>query len=79
MSPPDPRPPKRIKDPDLLRRYRLENLGLPCEVCERRQGTDPHHVVFRSQRGDDVRGNLLWLCRPCHDDVHAGRVSRYDL
>lgn len=64
----------RIVDPDALRQFRLEHLDEPCELCERRPGTDPHHVTFRSQGGDDVADNLLWLCRLCHDDLHAGRL-----
>lgn len=57
----DPKPPKRIRDPEALRRFRLEHLGEPCSVCERRPGIDPHHVQYRSQGGDDVPENLLWL------------------
>lgn len=75
--PSDQKPPKRLRDPDALRRFRLENLGMPCEHCERRPGTDPHHIRFRSQGGPDASWNLLWLCRTCHDDIHAGRTDRY--
>lgn len=75
--PPDPRPQARVRDPAALKRFRLENLGEPCEICEQRAGTDPHHIQFRSQGGGDVAWNLLWLCRPCHDDIHAGRSERY--
>jgi 5-methylcytosine-specific restriction endonuclease McrA len=75
--PPDPKPPKRIRDTEVLRRFRLENLGLPCEVCELRPGSQVHHKVFRSQGGNDEAGNLLWVCHLCHDDIHAGRTDRY--
>lgn len=57
----DPRPPKRIKDTDALKRFRLEMVGEPCELCELRTGDHAHHVRFRSQGGDDARENLLWL------------------
>jgi HNH endonuclease len=67
----------RLVDPDALRRFRLSNLDEPCELCERRPGTDPHHVQFRSQGGDDTPENLLWLCRLCHDGIHDGRLDRY--
>lgn len=70
----DPRPPKRVRDPDALARFRLENLGEPCEACELRPGTDAHHVRYRSQGGDDAPHNLRWLCRDCHRDLHDGRV-----
>jgi hypothetical protein len=73
----DPKPPKRVKDKAALERFRIQNMGEPCEVCERRPGTDPHHIQFRSQGGGDVAWNLLWLCRACHDDIHAGRSDRY--
>ena len=73
----DPKPAKRIVDIPALRRFRLENLGEPCQVCELRPGVHVHHKVFRSQGGNDTADNLLWLCYACHDDVHAGRVDRY--
>ncbi len=67
----DPRPPKRIKDVDALKRFRLENLGQPCFDCELRPGVHVHHIRFRSQGGDDTATNLAWLCRPCHDARHG--------
>lgn len=79
MTAADPRPERRVRDPDALVRFRLENLGEPCSLCERRTGVHVHHKVFRSQGGNDEASNCLWLCAVCHDDIHAGRVSRYDL
>lgn len=76
MPSPDPKPEPRVKDKAALARFRLEHLGEPCEICELRPGTDPHHKVFRSQGGDDHATNLLWLCRYCHDGVHNGRLDR---
>lgn len=75
----DFRPRKRIKNPDALKRFRLEMLGEPCERCELRPGSEVHHEQFRSQGGDDVPANLWWLCRHCHSGIHDGRVGRYDL
>ena len=69
----DPRPPKRLRDPEALRRFALAHLGEPCEVCERRPGVEAHHRIFRSRSGDDKESNLVWICRPCHDDIHGGR------
>lgn len=34
-----------------------------------------HHVVYRSQGGTDEPGNLLTLCRGCHDALHVGEWS----
>ena len=61
----------RLRDPDALARFRLANLGEPCDRCELRPGVDPHHVQFRSRGGDDVPENLMWLCRACHDRLHG--------
>jgi 5-methylcytosine-specific restriction endonuclease McrA len=66
-----------VKDPDALERFRLENVGEPCYVCERRPGSEAHHLTFRSQGGSDVPENLRWLCTTCHRDIHDGRLSRY--
>ena len=71
MSLPDPRPARRVKDPALLKRLHLELEGEPCERCEARPGVQLHHKIFRSQRGDDTRDNLAWLCGPCHDSAHG--------
>ena len=68
---------RRVVDRDAIKRFRLDNLGEPCELCEQRPGKDPHHKVFRSQGGDDHADNLLWVCAYCHDDIHAGRTDRY--
>lgn len=32
---------------------------------------DPHHVVKRSLGGPDTDGNVVMLCRPCHDATDA--------
>ena len=69
----DPKPEKRIKDPELLAYFRLKNAGEPCDECELRPGIHPHHKKFRSQRGDDLEDNLAWLCQICHDAAHGIR------
>lgn len=79
MSLSDPRPQGRVRDPDALKRFRLENLGEPCDFDCGRLGTDAHHKTFRSQGGNDEPGNLLWLCRYCHDGIHNGRLDRHNL
>lgn len=75
--PSDWKPSKRIRDPELLRRFRLEHLGEPCWACEKRPGIHVHHGKFRSQSGDDLESNLSWLCGPCHDSKHGIRSFWY--
>jgi hypothetical protein len=56
---PDPKREKRIRDPELLRRMHFEFEE--CVIC----GVvdfSVHHVLKRSQGGDDVRENLVALC-----------------
>ena len=48
-----------------------------CEVCRVYVGAwiDVHHVVKRSQGGEDTPSNCLALCRPCHDATDRPRGS----
>lgn len=73
------KPTPRVKDPNLLRAFRLEHLGEPCERCELRPGIHAHHKIFRSRGGDDAIENLAWLCGSCHDEEHGIRSVWHDL
>ena len=73
MSASDFKRPKRIKDPDALRRFHLTHIGEPCDACELRPGIHAHHRIFRSQGGDDSDSNLSWLCAACHHEAHGIR------
>jgi RNase P subunit RPR2 len=70
----DPKPPKHIRDSALLKRFRLEHIGEPCDECDR-PGIHAHHRNFRSRSGDDVESNLSWLCGSCHDQAHGIRST----
>ena len=51
-----------------------DRSGGSCEartpVCVGR-GNQAHHRRLRSQGGSDDPGNLLWLCEPCHFQIHS--------
>ena len=68
----DVKPPRRIRDPELMRE--LVSAGqsghFPCVVCSERY-TEPHHVYLRSRGGDDVEGNIVYLCSRCHRAYHG--------
>ena len=69
-----PKPPKRIKDPELLARFR--EVRPRCQVCES-AGTpaeplETHHMtdLRNTHRRSDVFPNLMRLCRSCHRKRH---------
>ena len=66
--------PSKGKIPWGLRQEVYERDGWKCRHCSCRMNLDPHHVVFRSQGGENSANNLLTLCRRCHDDIHGGRL-----
>lgn len=76
--------------PDLRRFYSRSELGQrilanQCEWCETREGKmEVHHV----RKLKDLKGKALWevrmiarqrktmvLCKVCHDELHAGKLS----
>jgi hypothetical protein len=71
---PDWKPQQRIVNKRALQRALANNyLGSRCWACRKRQATEAHHIVFRSDLGDDVEENLAPLCMTCHDAFHALR------
>lgn len=65
----DPKPHKRIVDKDAT----PIKLGQDstCRGCGQR-ATAGHHILLRSQGGDDVPDNIMPLCHPCHVAYHDG-------
>ena len=48
-----------------------------CEVCQKTQSVDRHHIVPRGMGGSkgaivDSKDNLITLCRHCHRNIHEG-------
>jgi hypothetical protein len=67
---------KRINDPKVFRSEEAGELrAQPCRACKERAGRELHHLVPRSQRGDDVIENLVGICTECHDKLHRGLQS----
>lgn len=78
---PDPKPPSRYRDQE-----RLDEMRPPyprCPLCgssfDRYPGRTRHHVIPKSQGGDDFRSNIVWICgdgtRGCHGLIEAGDRS----
>ena len=67
---PDPRPLPRIVDPALMSELTDAGQEIQCMACGTRP-TEPHHVRLKSQGGDDVEANIVFLCRRCHRAYHG--------
>lgn len=65
-----------IVDDALLEQIRQQWL---CELCGHRRKVEPHHVWSRGAGRLDVSGNILALCRPCHQLAHQGLIRRVAL
>lgn len=63
------KPPKRILDPRAGRAKCL-SPDSECRICQRRRGLERHHLVPRSQGGDDVEQNLVPLCGTFEAECH---------
>jgi hypothetical protein len=63
-----PRPPKRSRDPKVLRTFHASDPA--CVSCRERPA-QAHHLLSRAQGGDDVRQNLIGLCSRCHGAYHG--------
>ena len=56
----------------VLCRQVLDRDGWKCRNprCGFRGNLHCHHILFRSEGGDDVSWNLVTLCSECHDKIH---------
>lgn len=48
---------------------------LPCVACGSQGPWQLHHYEYKSHGGQDEPGNLVPLCGPCHDALHAKLFS----
>ncbi len=68
-----PKRPRLRLDPaayQQLTRQVLQRDGWRCQWCGRRNQLQVHHLIPRSQQGDDVEANLITLCSRCHYAAH---------
>lgn len=78
-------PRRRTRSPQLAK-ARLQVIarsGGRCEaavpdVCQG-WGTEAHHVLRRSQGGQDAPANLKWVCSRCHGWAHANVAEAVEL
>lgn len=53
-----------------LQKQVLERDNFTCQVCGCHTEAPCHHVIFRSQGGNDTLDNLITLCGPLQNDCH---------
>lgn len=41
--------------------------------------TEWHHIIYRSQGGDESDENMLEVCRSCHEKIHAGKITKEEV
>lgn len=56
----------------ILCKQVLDRDGWRCRNprCKTRNNLHIHHVIYRSEGGDDESWNLITICNECHDRVH---------
>ena len=57
-----------------VREYVLDRDNHTCQCCKGKSGSDilqTHHITPRKDGGSNAPSNLVTLCKPCHDDLHA--------
>ena len=75
MTTPFPKRPRIQLDLEAyqeLCRQVLQRDGWRCQVCGSSANLQVHHILLRSQSGDDIVENLITLCSECHDQIHSG-------
>lgn len=66
---------EKAKQWQRVRQCVLVRDGRRCRVCKTRDGVDVHHIRFRSVGGEDNTSNCAALCRCCHQEIHAYRLT----
>ena len=58
------------------REHALVRDKYTCQCCGKKScRLETHHIVFRSNGGNDSLENLITLCEDCHRAVHLGKIE----
>ena len=57
------------------RRACLRRAGGVCERCARRVAKQAHHLTYK-RLGKEAPGDLLAVCRPCHEALHDRKTAQ---
>lgn len=60
----------RNEQTTLSRRARKRGKGAVCSECGKALPTQMHHIIPVSEYGGNDEGNVVWLCKDCHNSAH---------
>ncbi len=67
---------RRVVDPQAINDARLPY----CEYCLEGGEIEVHHILTRGSRHDDIKENLISLCKwKCHAKAHTAQISKAEL
>lgn len=52
---------------------RVANEQKWCRLCGKTYDLQIHHIIYRSQMGNNDERNLIRLCADCHRKVHSNK------
>lgn len=59
-----------------VKTYVLHRDNYQCQKCKTKKGKlHVHHIVFRSNGGNNSPSNLITLCKSCHNKLHKGEFE----
>ena len=59
---------------EALREKVFERCDNKCELCEKSQATEVHHLTYE-RIGKEELSDLLGVCRPCHELIHGKKIT----
>lgn len=58
-----------------VRAAAMKQLPLVCQGCGTVENLCLHHRTYRNIERECIEGDLLWVCRPCHEGIHSLQKS----
>lgn len=52
---------------------RVANEQIWCRLCGKTYNLQIHHIIYRSELGNNDERNLIRLCADCHRKVHSNK------
>lgn len=60
-----------MKDKEIYQKIADEQKW--CQLCGSTNWLEIHHIIYRSQGGNNDERNLIRLCKKCHMLVHSNK------